>query len=227
MNPVLDEIYRTGMVQDEEGRSYKLHSGISKIHAEALYRLVRAARPAAVVEVGLAYGLSTLAILQALHDNGNGHLVSIDPRQHADWHGVGLVNIRKAGFSDLHTFIEQPSYLALPTLLARHTGVDFAYVDGWHTFDYVLVDFFYLDKLLPVGGIIGFNDCGLPAIDRVISFIQTHRYYQELTDVVPRDFRGRNALITITRWLLNKPRSDRYFKKRESWEPPWNFYARF
>lgn len=227
MNLVLDEIYRTGRVQDERGVEYKLHSGISKRHAETLYGLVRRFRPEQVVEVGLAYGLSALAILQALQDNGTGRLLSIDPYQNTDWHGVALSNIRRAGLAARHEWIAEASYLALPDLLQRKLTIQFAYVDGWHTFDYVLLDFFYLDKMLSAGGVIGFNDCGLPAIDRVLSFLRTHRRYAEIREGVPRDYRGRNALITVARWLLRKPRSDRYFIKRETWEPSWNFYKRF
>lgn len=227
MNRLLEEIYATGLVTDEQGHIHKLHSGISKVHAEGLYRLVRERKPATVVEVGMAYGLSTLAILQALEDAGGGSLISIDPYQRTDWHGVGLTNVRRAQLSARHTLIEEPSYLALPELLRRKTAADFAYVDGWHTFDYVLVDFFYLDKLLNVGGVIGFNDCGLWAIDRVISFIRTHRHYQELRGAVPVDYRGRNWFVTVIRRILNKPRSDRYFVKTDKWEPPWNYHARF
>jgi predicted O-methyltransferase YrrM len=227
MNEILQEIYRTGAVQDETGHSHKLHSGLSPRHAETLYRLVREHKPTLVVEVGMAYGLSTLAILQALHDNRHGRLISLDPYQRTDWHGVGLHNVRRAGLIEYHELIEEPSYLALPALLRNKKVVDFAYVDGWHTFDYVLVDFFYLDKLLRPDGVIGFNDCGLAAVDRVLAFIRTHRRYEEIRKGVPRDYRGRHPLITFIRWVFNKPRSDRYFVKKETWEPPWNFYARF
>lgn len=227
MNPVLKEIYTTGSVTDAQGNRYKLHSGISKVHAEALYQLVRDRKPATVVEIGMAYGLSTLAILSALEDAGEGNLISIDPYQRSDWHGVGLANVHRAQLSARHRLIEEPSYLALPELLRRNTSADFAYVDGWHTFDYVLVDFFYLDKLLNVGGVIGFNDCGLWAVDRVISFVLTHRHYQELRGAAPVDYRGRNWFITVIRQILNKPRSDRYFVKTDLWEPPWNYYAKF
>jgi hypothetical protein len=53
--------------------------------AELLYILVRALRPEVVVETGVASGRSTAFILQALEDNGVGHLHSIDlPRHYGD-----------------------------------------------------------------------------------------------------------------------------------------------
>ena len=58
------------------------------------------------------------------------------------------------------------------------------YIDGWHTFDYALLDFFYADKLLDTGGLVGFNDCHYPSIERVLRFVVRHRHYREV-DVGP------------------------------------------
>jgi len=41
--------------------------------------------------------------------------------------------------------------------LARGVKIDFAFVDGWHTFDYTLIDFFYIDKILRSGGLVSFH----------------------------------------------------------------------
>jgi len=43
-----------------------------------LYYLIRVIKPAIVVETGVASGISSLFILQALNDNDYGHLYSID-----------------------------------------------------------------------------------------------------------------------------------------------------
>ena len=45
---------------------------------EACYAIVRLARPAAVLETGVARGYSSAVILQALEDNGHGKLYSVD-----------------------------------------------------------------------------------------------------------------------------------------------------
>jgi hypothetical protein len=54
---------------------------------------------------------------------------------------------------------------------------DFAFVDGRHHFDYVLVDFFYIDKLLRVGGYAVFDDLWLPQVRKVVSFVLRNRDY--------------------------------------------------
>ena len=35
---------------------------------------------------------------------------------------------------------------------------DFIFIDGWHTFDYTLVDMFYADRLLRIGGYLLIDD---------------------------------------------------------------------
>jgi len=65
----------------------------------------------------------------------------------------------KASLSDRHELIEEYDYDALPRLRASGLRVDFAYLDGWHTFDHTLLAWWYVDKMLPAGGIVGFNDC--------------------------------------------------------------------
>jgi predicted O-methyltransferase YrrM len=73
------------------------------------------------------------------------------------------LNLRRAGFEDLITFYPEPSYRCLPRLEASQETFDFAFVDGMHTFDYVFTDFFYIDKMLPVGGVIVFDDVYYPS----------------------------------------------------------------
>ena len=52
------------------------------VYRNFLYYLIRIIRPAQVLETGVFHGLTTLWILQALHDNKFGHLISIDlPRR--------------------------------------------------------------------------------------------------------------------------------------------------
>jgi len=233
-SPVLREMLETGTALDESGTPHKLHSHIPSRFAEALYRTVLARRPSLVVEVGMAMGCSTLAILTALEQaGGNGRLISIDPSQPA-YQNCGLAAVRRSGLAARHQHLAQPDFLALPQLLAARTAVDLAYIDGNHTFDYVLLDFWYLDRLVPVGGVIGFNDCAMPAIHKVIKFVLTHRRYEELdvglTPTYVDYSRLRGAIRRITRaapQTYYRNFADRYFEKKEAWEPRWDFFAPF
>lgn len=54
--------------------------------------------------------------------------------------------------------IEQKSFLAMPRLLQAGRKFDFCFVDGMHLFDYTLIDLFYADLLVRVGGIIWYTN---------------------------------------------------------------------
>jgi len=204
------------------------NSGISLEYAVALFRMVLTKQPSTMLEVGMANGASTIAILSALAELGGKRLlISIDPNQHSEWHNVGIKNVRANGLLNYHELIEEPDYLALPNLLREHTLLEAAYIDGWHTFDYTLLDFFYIDKMLSVGGLVGFNDCGYRAVSRVLSFVVSHRKYNEIEAGTKRMYKGRNTLLSLARRLLNMPTNDRWFIKIDHWEPAWDFYAPF
>jgi Predicted O-methyltransferase len=217
------------------GETIPIHSNIPPAYAESLYETVRRSDPAIVLEVGMAFGVSSLAILSALRDgNRYGRLISIDPVQTSYWKGCGRAAIARAGFSEQHEMIEDYDYNALPRLLASGIKCDFAYIDGWHTFDYALVDWWYVDKMLTVDGIVGFNDCGWPAVDKVIRFVLTHRKYTEVDVGLPVTYgsysRKRELLRRVTfgrkeHWYRRD--EDRYFKKVAEWEPKWDYFAPF
>jgi predicted O-methyltransferase YrrM len=222
----------TGRAVGSDGASVPLESGISLESAEALYGVVMLARARVVLEVGMACGVSSLAILTALGDLGeHGRLISIDPHQSTQWRRCGVTAVEHAGLGDRHRLIEETSQLALPRLLAEETRVQVAYIDGWHTFDYAFLDFWYADQMLAVGGVVGFNDCGLPSIEKVIRFVLSHRKYQEIQVGLPiRYTGGGNRLQTILPRSIrpsSRQSQDRYFEKREDWEPPWNFFSTF
>jgi hypothetical protein len=99
-------------------------------------------------------------------------------------------------------FIPEPSHRALPALAARGERIGFGFVDGFHTFDYVMVDFFYIDLMLEMNGIVMLDDTSYPAIRKVARYIATHRHYEPLAGggeaSVSRPRRGllRTAMVT-------------------------------
>ena len=217
----------TGSAPDASGVRHDVASAIAVEYAEALYRMTLQRTPDVVLEVGMAFGFASLAILTALEKNGRGRLISVDPFQMPQWHGVGVNNVHRSGFAPRHQLIEKLDYVALPELLAAGTKAELAYIDGWHTFDYTLLDFFYIDKMLKKGGVVAFNDAGYRAVHRVLSFVTSHRKYREIDSGLKTSYKGRTPLTTLARWIKGMNVNDRYFEKVEEWEPDWNFYAAF
>lgn len=221
------EPLRRGTTLDAEGKEVSLSSAIFEDHAKALYKVVKDHRPEVAIEIGMAHGISTLAILSALDETGQGRLTSIDPNQDTDWRGEGRLAVERAGLAHYHDVIAMSDFIVLPQLVEKGVEIQFAYVDGWHTFDFVVLDLFYLDKLLSVGGIIGFNDCGFPAVRRALRFLTTHRHYQQIDVGLPRNYAASTPLKSITRRVLRASHEDRYFRKVDDWTPPWNYYRHF
>jgi hypothetical protein len=220
-HPLLREIYDTGEVVLGDGTRRVAHAQVSRANAEGLYRAVLRERPARVLEVGMAYGISSLAILAALQEiGGEGRLLSIDPHQRRVWRDGGRKTVERSGLGHRHELIEDFDYLVLPRLIEQQCRFDLAYIDGYHSFDYVMLDFFFVDLALEV-------DCGWKSVFRVIRFVETHKKYAEIDVGVEPDYHGRNALFSLGRRLFGFSWSDRYFRKLEDHTPANNFYARF
>ena len=67
---------------------------------------------------------------------------------------------------------------ALPQLCSQKEEFEFAFIDGSHLFDFTFVDFFFIDKLLAVGGHVAFDDLWMPAVRKVVSFVLKNKPYQ-------------------------------------------------
>jgi predicted O-methyltransferase YrrM len=123
---------------------------------EALYLLVRAARPRVVVETGVLYGASSAHILAALARNGGGGLYSIeigrDPREPPQQHFV------PPELRPLWTLIIGDSRRELPSLLARCAPIDMFYHDSLHTFGHMTWEFETAFPHLSPGGILSSDD---------------------------------------------------------------------
>ena len=174
----LEEILQTGHVRTAGGDKIKANSRISSEEGEFLQEIISEIKPVVGLEIGLAYGISALFICDALQKKSNTRHIVIDPYQfNSSWNGIGISNLRRAGYEEIIQFYGLPSHLALPQLVAQELEIDFAFIDGWHTFDHALIDFFYIDKLLRVGGVVALDDGNWPSIRKLCRFIVTNRSY--------------------------------------------------
>jgi predicted O-methyltransferase YrrM len=209
MNPVLAEIFRTKRTLDETGAYRTVREAMSEAEGELIVRMFEMVKPDTSLEVGFACGVSALFACTALERNQkpSRHIV-IDPMQTSEFRGAGLTSIKRAGFSRFIDFVEAPSELALPQLLREDTRIQAAIIDGLHTFDHALVDFFYINKMLDVGGVVIFDDVNMPAIARLIAHITTYPAYRLLAGTpMPR---APNFLVSLRRALNGTGRSARH-----------------
>lgn len=141
------------------------HGGMQSPHAELLWALVRDRKPSLVVETGVCNGLSTAVILEAMHRNGSGRLVSVDLPEFTDSTGSGAQWAGKGGAvipagKTPGWLVTRPgnwelvlgrSQDVLPGILAA--GCDMFIHDGEHSYGCQLFEFREAWKALRPGGV--------------------------------------------------------------------------
>lgn len=179
MNSIIEEIYRTGIVRDRFNNEYKLHSSVDRYEGEFIFQLISSDSDICkTLEIGCAYGLSSLYICSALSERDSARHVIIDPFQHSQWHGVGVSNLHRAGF-DFFELIEIPSEYILPKIAQDESGTfDLVFIDGFHTFDHTLLDLFYANRLIRKGGYLVIDDCKFPSVAKAVSYFTKYPAYQ-------------------------------------------------
>ena len=174
---LMDEMRATKRFYAEDGTELPFAPSVSAEECLGLYNLVRAIRPRQILEIGMEYAHSTLHLLQGVKDNGEGIVVSIDPYQRQYAKGGGLRNIERANLKERHHWIEACSEHALPQLQQSGFQCEIAFIDGNHLFDQTMVEIFFVDKMLPVGGIMVLHDFWMSSIKSCSSFLETNRMY--------------------------------------------------
>lgn len=143
-----------------------------------LYLLVRKFQPETIVETGVARGISSAYILQAMQDNGKGHLYSIDlPARNAAVEEDAERKTYRYTLSDGQTHKHYdvghtiPDYLrdrwtlilddakqALPKLLADLEAIDVFYHDSLHTYEHMKFEFETAWPYIREGGLLLSDD---------------------------------------------------------------------
>ena len=137
-----------------------------------------------VVEVGLAYASSALAIGEALVtvNAPNPRHVVIDPFQERVWSNVGWNLLRSAGLESITRLMLAPSSIALPQLVTEGLVADAAYVDGSHRVHEVFVDLYFLRKIIRPGGLIVTDDNWAPSVRTAVHYYEQNLGWAEIPD---------------------------------------------
>jgi len=230
------ELLEKGTIQVSPTENHRITGSITPIEAVQLALLILTHKPCTTLETGVGCGVSALAIctaLAALPGVDRRHF-GIDPCQFVDHSGAALALLARYNLARLFSLCPGATHLEAPALLKNGVTLDFAFIDGWHTFDYALIDFFYIDKMLRPGGIVAFHDATMPAIKKCLNFIRTHRRYNYLS---PSRECLRTRLYYVLRCLRHADPFLGYalrgfgnlvcLQKTESYEPSWQFFRQF
>jgi len=111
----------------EQADAYgELYIPVSPEGGRLLYTLIRASRPATVVEFGTSFGISTIHLAAAVRDNGTGRVVSTE--LHPAKVARARANLAAAGLAAVVTILEGD---ARQTLAGLPGPVEFVLLDGW------------------------------------------------------------------------------------------------
>lgn len=174
---ILREALARRRVWQASGDETELRSNVSADEARSLHRAVFALKPAVSAEVGLAQGVSTLAILQALATANVGVHHVIDPFQ-AHYSDAGLAMISRAGLEERFRFHRRFAEEVIPFL----PPLQFGFIDSSHLFDLTLVEFVLLDKKLERGGVLALHDMWMPSQQAVLRYVLKNRAYEIVRD---------------------------------------------
>lgn len=192
------QIYRRVYI---DSQAKKIHSAIKEPEMNAIIDIITKNNFIKCLEVGMAFGISAVSILS----NKKCSLISIDPNQSTQWENNGVKLLKEFNYNSRHQLIEKKSYEALPTILKDHeASFDFIFIDGWHTFDYTLVDFFYSNLLLKINGIIMIDDALHKGVTDCIKYLnKNYLFYKK----------------------LESPKTIAIYRKIKNDDREWNFHS--
>lgn len=181
----LDEPFRSALLSLYRGEPQRGIDGqthpidaetrISPQQGMWIYEFCRSSKPENVLEIGMAYGFSTIFFLAAIARNHSGQHTAVDPFEISDWHGIALQKAREVGMEKSLRHIEKESCRAFADLASGGRQFDLIFIDGSHLFDAVLLDLTLSVPLCRIGGHIILDDMWMPSVQTLVSFARTNR----------------------------------------------------
>lgn len=150
--------------------------------ADVLRDLLVIERARVVIEVGLAYGSSALAIGEALLSQAEPRPTHVIIDAYQDHFGdAGWRAVAEAGLSGVSRLLGERSQLVLPRLVTEGFVADAAFVDGSHVFHNVFVDLYFLGELVRPSGLVVLDDCGWPSVATAVRYFELNVGWRPVT----------------------------------------------
>jgi len=235
---VLNRLIGDRRTFDLHGSPVEVTGTITSEEASFIRKLIVENELTTCLETGVAYGASTVAIAAALseleHAGKSVRHYGVDPCQNRLYSGAAIASLKECGLDHVFELCEGPSHLMLPKLIERKIRVDFAFIDGMHTFDYTLIDLFFADKLLRPGGFICVHDMHLRSKRKALKYLMRYRKYvrqqgirRSFSKRVGAALKEASRLEPASSWgSLTTAEPLITTRKIEDFEPAWDFFAR-
>lgn len=137
------------------GSGPAINTSLTEKETAELQRLARSQdlTPVEVLEVGSAYGYSTVAMALA-----GAHVTAVDPHLQMASYQQMMANLGYYGVADRVDVIQGDSRAVLPRLADEGRTFDLVWIDGDHTADMVTHDVQWARKLLKPAGVLACHD---------------------------------------------------------------------
>jgi predicted O-methyltransferase YrrM len=142
-----DELSTARTAQERADAMSGFYIPVTPEAGRLLYSLVRATRPATIVEFGMSLGISALHLASAVRDNGSGRVVTTELS--TDKIAAAKRTFAETGLDDLITILEGD---ALSTLADLDGPVGLVLLDGWK--ELYLPVLKLLESRLPPGALV-------------------------------------------------------------------------
>ena len=151
--------------QEKADAAAEIYLPISAAGGRLLYALVRAVKPAAVVEFGTSFGISTLYLAAAVRDNGTGRVITTELS--AAKARAARENFAATGLGDVITLLEGD---ARETLADLGISPGLVLLDGWK--DLCLPVLHLLEPRLAPGTLVVADDTGMDSMQPYLKYVR-------------------------------------------------------
>lgn len=119
MSLLIESLYARGEAIGKSGAKKLLHSEIDPAEGRFLHKIISEDTSISnTLEIGCAFGMSSLHICDALRPRSNPRRTIIDPFEFLHWDGVGIKNLEESGI-DFFQLIEEGSETPYPNCCLR------------------------------------------------------------------------------------------------------------
>ncbi|MFF3402271.1 O-methyltransferase [Streptomyces sp. NPDC002659] len=164
-----------GTPQEHADAAAEIYMPVSVAGGQLLYNLVRAVRPATVIEFGTSFGISTLHLAAAVRDNGAGRVITTELSR--DKIAAARRTFVETGLDDVITVLEGD---ARETLSGIDGSADFVLLDGWK--DLCLPVLRLLEPRMKPGTLVVADDVDLSSLQPYLDYVRSpENGYQSVT----------------------------------------------
>ena len=160
-----DKLGRPMTAQERAEAMSEFYIPVTPESGRLLYSLVRASRPATVVEFGMSFGISAIHLASAVRDNGTGRVVTTELSETKI--ASAKQTFATTGLDDVITILEGD---ALSTLADLDGSVDFVLLDGWKDLYRPVIEL--LEPRMPAGVLVVADNASAPDMAPYLDYVR-------------------------------------------------------